>query len=357
MRSWRRVSVILFLLVLHSTIAFCEETIITTKPKHVYPVAKEDPQTVQGVFLTGTALVVISEKESWLQVKGRLGGNEQIGWITKDGIAEYSPPMNESNTPKDVPDKERMKKYAISQDHPVFLRDKPSNLGQILHTIPNGSLLIVAAIQDKWCKVAAISTKMVYLGWIEESDLRFDGTPEVMIRQAITEREAGLAEDGKERLRFASAELEEQNQRLNELEAQARRTPKADLKGKLALYKLLSELAPENEAYLGERKTVEEEKRKQEEEKRRQEALRVWLAKIDALPDSEAIKNLVRERKIALGMTAEAVLLSWGKPHDKNSSFGSWGKHEQWIYRIGHFKADYLYFENGILKSVQLEGR
>lgn len=94
-----------------------------------------------------------------------------------------------------------------------------------------------------------------------------------------------------------------------------------------------------------------------QEATKRAHAVREWHAKIDKLPDPENLKSLVKERKICIGMSTEAVLLSWGRPNDKNSSMYSWGKHEQWIYRHGDYKADYLYFENGILKSFQLEGR
>jgi hypothetical protein len=78
---------------------------------------------------------------------------------------------------------------------------------------------------------------------------------------------------------------------------------------------------------------------------------------IDNLNVPDEFKKIIKERKIRLGMTDKQVILSWGKPDDKNSSIGSYGRHEQWIYRIEDFKADYLYFENGILNSYQLSGR
>lgn len=50
------------------------------------------------------------------------------------------------------------------------------------------------------------------------------------------------------------------------------------------------------------------------------------------------------------GMTREEVVASIGRPNDINTSVGSWGKHEQWVYGKSSF---YLYFENGILTSWQ----
>ena len=51
-----------------------------------------------------------------------------------------------------------------------------------------------------------------------------------------------------------------------------------------------------------------------------------------------------------LGMSSEMAKESIGHPDDVNKSTGSWGIHEQWIYK----KKDlYLYFENGKLTSFQ----
>ena len=52
--------------------------------------------------------------------------------------------------------------------------------------------------------------------------------------------------------------------------------------------------------------------------------------------------------KIAIGMTPRMVIESIGSPNDINKSTGSWGVHEQWVYRN-----KYLYFENGKLTSWQ----
>lgn len=64
----------------------------------------------------------------------------------------------------------------------------------------------------------------------------------------------------------------------------------------------------------------------------------------------DAICANVAAREITLGMTAEVVRASWGRPSDINRSVGSWGVHEQWVYRL---PSRYLYFENGILTSWQ----
>lgn len=49
-------------------------------------------------------------------------------------------------------------------------------------------------------------------------------------------------------------------------------------------------------------------------------------------------------------MTTEQVLRStWGKPKSINETITAGGRHEQWIYP-GH---QYLYFDNGVLTSIQ----
>ncbi len=50
------------------------------------------------------------------------------------------------------------------------------------------------------------------------------------------------------------------------------------------------------------------------------------------------------------GMKENNVLAScWGKPRKTNITEGVGGRHEQWVYGEGA----YLYFDNGILKSIQ----
>jgi len=65
------------------------------------------------------------------------------------------------------------------------------------------------------------------------------------------------------------------------------------------------------------------------------------------------IVKCIKEKKVKIGMTKYQVMVSWGKPDDINRSVGSWGTHEQWIYKRGNFKSQYLYFENGKLTSLQ----
>jgi len=65
-------------------------------------------------------------------------------------------------------------------------------------------------------------------------------------------------------------------------------------------------------------------------------------------------KALLHSKEITLGMTEEQAVDLLGLPQDKNRSVGSWGVHEQWVFKKKKHNHDtYLYFENGILTSYQ----
>lgn len=54
---------------------------------------------------------------------------------------------------------------------------------------------------------------------------------------------------------------------------------------------------------------------------------------------------------VRMGFTKEQFLLAREEPDDINKTVGSWGVHEQWVYKGRNDK--YFYFENGTLKSWQ----
>ena len=76
---------------------------------------------------------------------------------------------------------------------------------------------------------------------------------------------------------------------------------------------------------------------------------------------AQALKERLRVEKlisiengqVALGMKADDVINSWGKPTKINSSVGSYGRHEQWVYDRGNFNSQYVYVDNGVVTSVQ----
>lgn len=83
---------------------------------------------------------------------------------------------------------------------------------------------------------------------------------------------------------------------------------------------------------------------RQQEEKQRQERKATLYRKY-----GKATADLILEGKVRIGMTRAMCREAWGSPEDINTMSGSWGVHEQWVYGL----SSYLYFENGILSSIQ----
>lgn len=75
--------------------------------------------------------------------------------------------------------------------------------------------------------------------------------------------------------------------------------------------------------------------------------------KLIARARAEDAKRLAAEKRkqgVAIGMSAADVLASsWGKPQKVNTTTTAYGVREQWVYGGGN----YLYFENGVLKTIQ----
>ena len=58
--------------------------------------------------------------------------------------------------------------------------------------------------------------------------------------------------------------------------------------------------------------------------------------------------NKILQGKVSIGMTKEMCILSWGKPNTINETITAGKKSEQWVY-----KDNYLYFDNGVLTTIQ----
>jgi hypothetical protein len=55
-----------------------------------------------------------------------------------------------------------------------------------------------------------------------------------------------------------------------------------------------------------------------------------------------------------IGMTADQLVASWGRPIDINRTTTSAGTDEQWVYGTRGFMADaYVYLENGRVTAIQ----
>lgn len=63
---------------------------------------------------------------------------------------------------------------------------------------------------------------------------------------------------------------------------------------------------------------------------------------------STEIRTAIIRNEVFPGMSAEDAIKSWGKPNKINRS--SHGR-DQWVYRTGSVSAQYLYVEDGCVKS------
>ncbi|TAN12943.1 MAG: DUF4124 domain-containing protein [Burkholderiaceae bacterium] len=70
-------------------------------------------------------------------------------------------------------------------------------------------------------------------------------------------------------------------------------------------------------------------------------------------PEQLRLLRAVATGKVTPGMTAEQMRTSWGSPTSINRSVGSYGVHEQWVYRWSNGKTQYVYLQNGVVTSFQ----
>lgn len=63
---------------------------------------------------------------------------------------------------------------------------------------------------------------------------------------------------------------------------------------------------------------------------------------------NDEIWQLIQQEKVKIGMSKDECVLSWGKPKDINETIFENSISEQWVY-----EKNYLYFENGVLKTIQ----
>lgn len=73
----------------------------------------------------------------------------------------------------------------------------------------------------------------------------------------------------------------------------------------------------------------------------------------EASPDEVKFNSAASRGKVMVGMSAAQVRRAWGAPTKINSSVGTYGKHEQWVYDRGGYVSQYVYVQNGVVSSIQ----
>lgn len=67
----------------------------------------------------------------------------------------------------------------------------------------------------------------------------------------------------------------------------------------------------------------------------------------------QRLEAAVAERLVTIGMSADQVRSSWGEPTKINRTISERGASEQWVYRRGAGGAQYVYVENGVVRTIQ----
>lgn len=78
-----------------------------------------------------------------------------------------------------------------------------------------------------------------------------------------------------------------------------------------------------------------------------------WQTQAARLARQEKVEAAIAARQIVIGMTGDEARRSWGNPTKINSSVGSYGKHDQWVYDRGSHRSQYIYVQNGLVTSMQ----
>lgn len=78
-----------------------------------------------------------------------------------------------------------------------------------------------------------------------------------------------------------------------------------------------------------------------------------WSREISRLKRNDKVEAAVSGGEVFVGMNAEEARRAWGSPTKNNVSTGSYGKHEQWVYRRSGQRSQYVYVQNGVVTSVQ----
>ncbi len=91
-------------------------------------------------------------------------------------------------------------------------------------------------------------------------------------------------------------------------------------------------------------KAEEEQAKAKERKEREQQRIQILVDKY-----GQSNVNLARQGKVKVGWNKELCKEAWGEPREVNKTTTAYGVHEQWVY----YGNRYLYFDNGVLTTIQ----
>ncbi len=63
--------------------------------------------------------------------------------------------------------------------------------------------------------------------------------------------------------------------------------------------------------------------------------------------------SAIDRNRVTIGMTPCAARAAWGAPRDINRTTTAYGVREQWVFRASSYDSNYLYFQDGLVTSIQ----
>jgi hypothetical protein len=78
-----------------------------------------------------------------------------------------------------------------------------------------------------------------------------------------------------------------------------------------------------------------------------------WQREAAKQKRTAAAEQNIAQRKVAIGMNADEVVASWGRPSKINKTITASGTSEQWVYEGAKFRHQYVYLDNGLVRTIQ----
>lgn len=78
-----------------------------------------------------------------------------------------------------------------------------------------------------------------------------------------------------------------------------------------------------------------------------------WKREASRQKRTAAVEEAIAQGKVSIGMTTDEVLSSWGKPSKINKTITTGGTKEQWVFQRGQSKTQYVYLDNGVVRTIQ----
>lgn len=81
---------------------------------------------------------------------------------------------------------------------------------------------------------------------------------------------------------------------------------------------------------------------------------RVDASEAAAKAQRDAIQQAISQGRIVVGMTAAQAQAAWGSPTSVNRTVTAGSTHEQWVYRREKMTTNYVYLDDGVVRSFQV---